>query len=255
MSSVRAATTLALWGAAFQGGCNADDVLTALDGTGYRAGVRAASEEVAEATGLPGPGSSSAGSAALLPLLRPGPVELLMPTPGDLRGLPVRGAVVLPALDAGAVVVLPGRGIGLVPVDGQWRAHFCPGGNPVPSLRQAQWELTEAMELATAELTRLDVARSAPEVREQIRQLMLAEAVDCPPGTPAAASALLAKAISLQAVLAVADGHETSAVNNFELAAVDDALRPLGSAVRHGRRAAVGAAVAQLTGSGVGSRS
>src|SRR6478609_7303340 len=75
MSSVgtlRAATTLALWTAAAQGGASADDVLGAIDDAGHRAGVRAATAEISDATGLPGPGWPSAGSAALLPLLRDG---------------------------------------------------------------------------------------------------------------------------------------------------------------------------------------
>lgn len=247
MSSVRAATTLALWAAAWQGGCSADEVLRAIDEAGHRAGVRAATADVAELTGLPGPGSSSAGSAALLPVLRGGgPVELLLPIPGDLRGLGPGSDITLAALDAGAVVVLPALGVGLVPADGQWRAHRCPGGHPTLSLREAHDQLDGEIASATRSLVALDVARESSQAREAVRTIMLREAVRCPPGTPGPASVLLAKAISLHALLVVADGPQSAAVNNHELAVFDEALRPLADAVREGRRAAVAAAARAL---------
>ena len=255
MSSVHAATTVAVWAAAWQAGCSPDDVLGAIDGAGHRAGVRAASAEVAESTGLPGPGCPGAGSAALLPLLRDPAVTLLLPTAGDLRGLPVRGAVVVPALDAGAVVSLPTTGLALVPQDGLWRVYPCSGSHPALALREARTLLDQAVAAATATLVALDVARESAAVHDSIRSLMLAEAVEFPPGSPRAASELLATVISLEAVLTVAGRHETGAVNSHQLAVVDDALRPLTMAVREGRRAAVAATVHELTGAGVRSRS
>jgi len=75
---------------------------------------------------------------------------------------------------------------------------------------------------------------------------MLDEAVSCPPGTPSAASALLATSISLHALLAVANSQDTAAVTSYEMAAVDDVLRPLAIAIRESRRSAVAAAVRVL---------
>jgi len=244
----RAATTVALWAAAWQGGASADEVLAAIDDAGHRAGVRAASTEIADATGLPGPGWPSAGSSALLPLLRRGGrAELLLPRPGDMRGLPVGGDIAVAALDAGAVVRLPALGIGLVPSDGQWRAFRCDVEHPAPSLAEAHDLLDAEVGMATRSITALDVARSSPHARERVRQMMLDEAVTCPPGIPAAASALLATSISLHALLSVANGQDTAAVTSHELAVVDDALRPLAAAVGEARRAAVAAAVAALS--------
>ena len=256
--TVRAATTLALWAAAWQGGVSADDVLAAVDDAGHRAGVRAATAEIAAATGLPGPGQSSAGSAALLPLLREGgPPDLLLPRAGDMRGLPLAvqrshggpgtdADFVIAALDAGALVRLPALAVALVPADGQWRAFACPTGHPPLDLRDASELLDHAIAGATRTLAELDVARTSPQAREAIRLSMLAQAVRCPPGTPAAASSLLARAISMQALLGVATGHETAAATSYQVAAVDDALRPLAAAVAECRRAAVGTAVPAL---------
>ncbi len=247
MSSVHAATTLALWAAARIGGRSTDDVLAAVDAAGHRVGVRAASGAVAASTGLPGPGSPTAGSMVLLPLMDGGGVpDLLLPTAGDLRGLPPGGEITVPALDAGAVVVFPDLEIGVIPTDGQWRVHRCAGGHTALTLSEANAEIDGAMADATASLMAVDIARGSAQVREHVRQRMLAEAVDVPLGTPTAASALLAKVISLEALLAVAAGHETAAVTSRELAVVDDALRPLTMAVRAGRRAAVAAAARSL---------
>jgi len=247
MSSVHAATTLALWAAARIGGCSADDVLAAVDAAGHRVGVRAACSEIAAATGLPGPGSPTAGSMALLPLMTDGGLpELLLPTAGDLRGLPPRSDITVPALDAGAVVVFPALGIGVVPVDGHWRVHHCSGANPALTVGEANAEIDSCMAEATRSLTAIDIARGSDQVREHVRTRMLAEVLDIPAGTPSAASALLAKVISLEALLAVAQGHETAAVTSRELAVVDDALRPLAGSVRAGRRAAVAHAARAL---------
>ncbi len=246
-SALRAATTLALWAAARSGGRSADDVLAAIDATGQRAGVRAANADAAAVSGLPGPGSPTAGSMALLPLMRAGSrVELLLPTAGDLRGLPRGGAITVPALDAGAVVVFPEAGVGVIPAGGYWRVYRCDGGHPALGIADAGQEIDMAMADATHSLAAADIARGSDKVRELVRQHMLAEAVDVPSGIPNAASALLAKTISLAALLAVAAGHETGAVTSREMAVVDDALRPLAAAVRHGRRAAVAAAVTVL---------
>lgn len=251
MSSVgalRAATTLALWAAAAQGGASPDDVLAAVDESGHRAGVRAASSEIAAATGLPGPGWPSAGSAALLPVLRDGgTAELLLPYPGDLRGLPIGGELTVAALDAGALVVLTGTGIALVPSDGQWRAFDCPTRNVALGLAEAHEMLDSAVQGATRSLTALDVARGSSTAREQVRQVMLAEAISCPPGTPPSASALLATSISLHALLTVANSQDTAAATSHEVATVDDVLRSLAIAIREGRRAAVAAAVRVLS--------
>ena len=158
--AVRAATTLALWAAAWQGGASPDDVLTAIDGADHRAGVRAATDEVAIMTGLPGPGSPTAGSAALLPLLRgAGEPQLLLPYPGDLRGLPTSGDLTITALDAGAAVTLTDAALTVVPVNGHWRVFANATRHSADGLAEAHDRLDHEVARATRDLAALDVAR------------------------------------------------------------------------------------------------
>jgi hypothetical protein len=247
--AVRAATTRGLWSAAWRGGASPDDVLTAIDGADQRAGVRAATDEIAAMTGLPGPGSPTAGSAALLPLLRAGgDAELLLPYPGDLRGLPTSGGLTIAALDAGAAVTLTGSSLAVVPVNGHWRVFGNHARHPADGVAEAHDRLDLEVARATRNLAALDVARQSDGARERVRQLMIAEAVSTPPAMPRSASSLLATSISLQALLTVADSHDTNAVNLYQMAAVDDALRPLAIAIREARRAAVAAGVQSLAG-------
>src|SRR6478672_1206235 len=228
--AVRAATTLALWAAAWQGGASPDDVLAAIDGADHRAGVRAATDEISLMTGLPGPGNPTAGSMALLSVLRAGgEAQLLLPYPGDLRGLPTSGELTV------------------VPVNGHWRVFACRARHPAAGLAEAHDLLDHEVARATRNLSALDVARQSDGARERVRRLMLDEAVCTPPGTPGPASSLLATSISLQALLTVADNHDTAAVTSYQMAVVDDALRPLAIAIREARRAAVAAGVRALS--------
>jgi hypothetical protein len=248
-SGVRAATTLALWAASWQAGQSADHVLAALDGTGVRAGVRAGSPAAAEASGLPGPGRPSAGMVDLLALLRRGGAPaLLLPVPGDLRGLPVGGDIVVPALDAGAAVVLPEAEVALIPADGQWRAFRCTPAHPTLALGEVTELVDGSVTEATRALASADIGSAQGNPREAVRRAILAESVDTPPGMPPAAASLLAKSITLAALLTVAAGHTTAAVTSREMAVVDDALHPLGSAVREARRTAVAVTATELLG-------
>lgn len=258
-SPLRAATTLALWSAAVAGGESADAAIDAFAAAGMPHGARTASPRAAQALpGLPGPGEPHSGHAELLAFVRRGgPAELLLPMPGDLRGLPPGGEITLPALDAGAVVVLPDHGAGLVPADGHWRAYPCGPAHPALAEHDARALVGDAIADATAALSRAGVARSTGDPRERLRQLILMEEVALPRRMPPAASALLAQSITLHALLRVAFTHETAAATLRDLHAVDAALAPLAAAVRESRRTAVAMAVASLhpalSGRGTGS--
>jgi hypothetical protein len=255
MSGLRAATVLALWGAAFRAAAaTPDEVLSEISGTGRTAGVRAADAATAARMGLPGPGEAGAGTVALLDLLRRGGrPQLLLPVAGDVRGLPPRSPALVPALDAGAAVVLADQQVAVVPGEGHWRVYpvhrderapepSTPPPSGSPTLFEAERDLDAAIRTATLQLTRLDVARDAQGVRDRIADLMRAGAVSVPRGTGPAhrhGSMLLAKVVSLEALLQVAAAHQTAAATRHQLASLDDALRPLASAVRFGRLAAV----------------
>lgn len=251
-SPVRAATTVAVWAAAWQVGAPADEVLDALASVAHRAGVRAASAAVALRAGTAGPGQASGSDLDLLTLLRRGGRPgLLLPVPGDLRGLPVRGEILIPALDAGAVVTLPEVGVGLVPMHGQWRVFDCAATHPHPTIpaRDAVRLLDDAIAEATRSLVSADLAvgsDTASAARTAIAARMRAEAVDLPAGSPPLASGLLARAISLDAMLSAAGTHRTAAVTSGELATVHDALGPLAAAAREARRTAVETAIGAL---------
>ena len=261
MSGVRAATVLALWGAAYRcGAASPDAVLEELASTGRSAGVRAADAGTASRAGLPGPGEASTGSVALLELLRRGGrPSLVLPVAGDVRGLPPMSPALLPALDAGAAVVLPDAGVAVVPSEGHWRvfpvlkepAADVPVVPPEPPrLFDAERDLDGAIRSATAQLSRLDVARGADGVRDKIAAAMRRAALNVPHGSSRAhrhGSMLLAKVASLEALLQVAASHETAAVTRHQLASMDDALRPLAAAVRSGRLAAVFELIEDLT--------
>ena len=186
MSAVRAATALALWGAAHAGaGASPDEVLAALAASGPTAGVRAADATTADSTGLPGPGEASANSLALLRLFRAGGVpRLMLPVPGDVRGLPPRSAALVPALDAGAAVVLPAGRLAVIPENGHWRVFGLsetPAPLPEPAgLLDVERDLDAAIRQATARLTTLDVARGGQNARSRIATLMRDAAIPMP---------------------------------------------------------------------------
>jgi hypothetical protein len=257
MSEVRAASLLALWGAAHRvGAVSADSVLDQLATAGRQAGVRADDAATAERTSIPGPGEAGAGTLALLQLFRSsGPPQLLLPVAGDVRGLPPRCRALVPALDAGAAVLLPESQLAIIPSLGHWRVHSTPGSDT--SAEQLRWpelfdierELDSAIRSATSQLLQLDVARGADGVHDRIAEAMRSSAIEMPPIPGRAAvhcRALLAKVVSLEALLSVAVHHETRAVSRHELAVVDGALRPLASAVRMGRLTAVNTAITEM---------
>lgn len=245
--SVPAATALALWGAA-AGGAPADDVITALQWHGVTAGVRRDGTVTSgPAAGLPGPGEAPVGTAALLPLLRPEAPFLVLPREGDVRGLPARPtALTVAALTARAAVVLPGAGLTVVPVDGVWRVYE--GAGTVEHLDQVavREHLDDAVVEATRIFTSADLGRQAGADRGRVAALVHELTVEVPPGTPARATALLDRAVHLEAILTVASGDRSAAVTAREWETVDRALAPLSDAARRARQLAVQLTVRHL---------
>jgi hypothetical protein len=180
--------------------------------------------------------------------LHPDEIRLVLPVPGDPRGLPGPGPFTSDALDTGEGVVA-GR-LGLVPrvrthVSGSgdtfqtvvWQAHALAepaAGAAAPSLAEADADLTGAVTDATAALVRLDVAAWRPDLAGALSALRRPDnGTDLPPGFSPRARRLFARASVLDRVLALAaEVAPGGAVNGFEAQQREAALRPLTAACR-----------------------
>jgi hypothetical protein len=174
-------------------------------------------------------------------------VRLVLPVPGDVRGLPGPAPFRTAALEAGEAVV--GGALGLVPsimdhapssapADVVWQAVAVDtAAADVVSVGEAQQELTEAIRETASALNSAAVGGHAGDVLEGLRDARRAgERLDLPPGFPPRAVALLAQAERLQAVLDLAGTDPLGgAVDRFGASARDAALRPLAAAVRRAR--------------------
>lgn len=190
---------------------------------------------------------------AALSSLHPDEIRLVLPVPGDPRGLPGPGTPFTgAALVAGEAVVA--GAVGLIPevrahVSGSgdsfstvvWRRYALPPRPPLappeppgPTLAEAEAELTAALAEATTRLTRLDVARWRPELATALADLRRHDdAAALPPVFPARARRLYARASLLDRMLALADAAAPGgAVTSYETQRRDEALRLLAAACR-----------------------
>ncbi len=190
--------------------------------------------------------------------LHPDEVRLVLPAPGDPRGLPGPGPFSGAALLAGEGVVA-GRlgfvpevrnhtsGSGMVFETVRWRVHVLPEAaqrSPdEPSTAQAEAELSTALAAATRELAKLDVAQWRPELAGAITALRRPDATtDLPAGYDPRARRLYARASVLDRVLALAEhAAPGGAVTGYEARSRDAALRPLVTACRRALVAACNA--------------
>jgi hypothetical protein len=192
--------------------------------------------------------------------LHPDEVRLVLPAPGDPRGLPGPGPFSSAALLAGEGLVA-GR-LGVVP---ELRTHTSGSGDtfstvlwrvypldrPAPAFgepgaAEAEAELATVLAESTARLARLDIAQWRPELAGALAQLRRPDSgTDLPPGFDPRARRLYARAGILDQVLALAEhAAPGGAVNGYEAQQRDEALRPLTAACR---RALVAACNAPLS--------
>lgn len=243
---------LACWVTAWlRGDASADDVLDAVTG----------GDAPHLVVGLDDGGGSRAEplSAALIRLrARAEALTLVLPVPGDVRALPGPAPFRAAALEVGEAV--HGGGLGLVPSIRRqelssaptavtWRAYPV-GPAPVEhlSLSEASQELGRAIRETADELREasLDAPRADPgDALSDARRA--GERLDLPPGFPAPATALLAQAERLTAVLELA-GRDVlgGAVDRAGIDARAAALAPLAHAVRRARLAAFNAGAERL---------
>jgi hypothetical protein len=190
--------------------------------------------------------------------LHPDEVRLVLPAPGDPRGLPGPGPFSGAALLAGEGALA--RRLGYVPevrthTSGSgdtfetvlWRVYPLPDAprQPLdePSAAEAEAELSAAVATATRTLAKLDIAQWRPELAGAITALRKPDgATDLPPGYDPRARRLYARANVLDRVLALAEhAAPGGAVNGYEVQQRDAALRPLTAACRRALVAACNA--------------
>lgn len=275
--------SLAVWANAWLAGKAApDDVLDALSQWAPRHSVTAYDAVAADCTGLPWPDLNDAGAVSLLQTLRtaagprgtPGPaLSVVLPVPGDVRGLPAGTTFARDAVTTGEALVVRSQAdtpIGLVPDfeyedDGDGFAD--PVLDPTPQLCALSWTvyslpvapMPEQLDLGEAELALRSAVRSAADVlgrlraegsgldvddpRGLIEQLLESERAHLPPGdAPARAVQVLTTAAHVNAIITVSAGlMPAAAQSSSEAQIAGDALRPLSGVVRSARLAAVDA--------------
>ncbi|QJY48575.1 hypothetical protein [Pseudonocardia broussonetiae] len=256
--------TFTVWTSAWLAGAAApDDVLDALGPWALAHDVQAADEATAAVTALPPPGSPVSSLAFLLATLRRtsprGPARLVLPAPGDVRGLPGPGLFSREATAAGEGVLFADAGLGVVPTTVaenvlRWTVYTVPEpGPPVEyvALNQAERDLREQVRQSASVLTSLGVARHRPGVREEIAAALRARPETLwPVGMPGQALRVLQHADEVEAILAAAQVDEPGgALSASAATARREALRPIETAVRVARRAAVAEAVRVLAAS------
>ncbi|MFP5021308.1 hypothetical protein [Pseudonocardia phyllosphaerae] len=256
-----ASATLAVWASAWLAGAAApDDVLDALAPWSDAHDVVAADDDAAELTALPAAGTPPTSTAMLLITIRKlaprGQARLVLPAPGDVRGLPGPGRFSREATATGEGVLFADAGIGVVPgpiADGvvRWSVYAVPDPGPTPeyvALNEAERDLRGQVRAAAAALSEMDVARHRPGVREEIAaSLRRRPQALWPGGMPPQALRVLQQADEVDAILSAAAGDEPGgALSATAAIARSDALRPIATAVRVARRAAVAEAVRVL---------
>lgn len=189
-------------------------------------------------------------------------LELVLPVPGDPRGLPGPGLFTTEALLAGEAVLTCGGAArwGLVPsteVFGPpgdtdtlttWTGYAVPAPEllavPRLTVAEAESDLRATLAEATRELAHSETARWREGLDAQLAELRRTArrgdgpAAALPEGYPPRARALLAQAETLAAVLELAEGDPGAAVTGSQEQVRSAALRELGHAVRRARLAA-----------------
>jgi len=178
-----------------------------------------------------------------------GPVRLVLPVAGDMRGLPGPAEFRSAALEAGEAVC--GATVGIVPTV----IEYAPSGAPTTVLWQAfeiadapadfiavadaQYELTTAIRESASALSAADVAGGIDDIAEVLHDARRAgENLNLPPGFPSRAVTLVAQSERLQVLLDLAAQDPTGgAIDRAGIAARGEALRPLATAVRRARLA------------------
>lgn len=279
-----------MWANAWLAGKAApDDVLDSLSLWAPRQSVAAYDAVAAGHTGLPWPDVDDAGTVTLLQTLRAaigrppssalGAINVVLPVPGDVRGLWPGTQFERDALAAGEAVIIanqadPGTAIGLVPefsysdvdeddeaVDASdpvapelcaltWMVYSLPG-TPVlvhHELGDAEYALRSAVRSAADALSALGLGSAGSDINnprglvEQMLESLRQHRI--PEHAPSRAMRVLENAAHVDAIIAVSAGMSRLPIgtqSSSEAQLATDALRPLAGVVRSARMAAVSA--------------
>jgi hypothetical protein len=271
--------TLSVWANAWLAGKAApDDVLDALSCWAPAQSVTAYDAVAAGHTGLPWPDVHDAGAVSLLQTLRAAAgrpssgtpsIKVVLPVPGDVRGLPAGTQFERDALSAGEAVVVanpddPGVAVGLVPEFGydesdddalvpelsalSWTVYSLPGVPVIDEaeLGEAEYALRLAVRSAADALTSIGLGSNGVEIddpRGLVEQLLESgRQHQIPEPAPSRALRVLENAAHVDAIITVSAGLSRIATQSLSEAQIaTHALRPLAAVVRSARTAALSA--------------
>lgn len=285
--------SLSMWANAWLAGKAApDDVLDALSCWAPKQSVTAYDSVAAGHTGLPWPDVNNAGAVSLLQTLRtaagppatspavgPPPrstINLVLPVPGDVRGLAAGTAFEADALTAGEAVIVANSGdptvaVGLVPEFGyqgfdadtgpagdgpadpefsglSWTVYSLPAAPVIDhcELGEAEYALRSAVRSAADALGALELGSAGADVadpRSLVEQVLeSSQHHRVPDHAPSRAVRVLENAAHVDAIVTVsASLMPIGTQSSSEAQIANEALRPLAAVLRTARVAAVSA--------------
>ncbi|MGH3677095.1 MAG: hypothetical protein ACRDU5_15425 [Mycobacterium sp.] len=272
--------SLSVWANAWLAGAAApDDVLDALSQWAPKHSVTAYDAVAAGNTGLPWPDLSDSGTVSLLQTLRTaaGPpasapaISVVLPVPGDVRGLPAGSQFQRDAIAAGEAIVVAADpsspAVGLVPDFEYDDSGPYDDADFEPELSGLCWTVyslptpptAEHIELGEAEYALRSAVRSAADALGAIRaeaggvdvadpRGLVEQVLDssgrhrAPDHAPSRALRVLENAAHIDAIVTVSSGLMPIGLQSSSEAQIaNDALRPLAAVVRSARSAALSA--------------
>jgi hypothetical protein len=267
--------SLSVWANAWLAGAAApDDVLDALSPWAPRHSVTAYDSVAAGRTGLPWPDLNDAGAVSLLQTLRTAagpagtapPIGVMLPVPGDVRGLPPGSQFQRDAVAAGEAIIVgrdPAAAVGLVPdfefddtADESefepepsalsWTVYSVPAAPPAEylDLGEAEYALRAAVRSAADALGAIRAAGAdVADPRGLVEQALASGRQHrVPDHSPSRAVRVLENAAHIDAIITVSSGLIPIGLQSSSEAQIaSEALRPLSGVVRSARMAAVSA--------------
>ncbi|MBH0774807.1 hypothetical protein [Nocardia bovistercoris] len=257
--------TLTVWAGSWLAGNSApDDVLEALQAWAPRHTIAAGDPATGARSDLPWTSRETAAGSGMMALLKvireamahsEATLRLVLPVPGDVRGLPVGTVFAADAVETGEglLIGVPGAdGTGLIPLwtdddTVQWTLYSVPvPSDPGPdmALGEAEYTMREAVRDAADALMQLHTT-GVGAVDSDPRELIEAQLADYsrhdyPDSIPLRARRILDTADHVAAILTVAQREPASSPTSASaIGAQETLLRPLWDAIRAARLVAV----------------